>query len=702
MAELMFGVETEYAISGMGPHGAVDLGEILQSLMEAARGKLVHLPDMCSMGGVFLGNGSRFYVDCGGHPEIGTPECTNPWDAVRYIQAGHSVLAGVAAAVEGGGEPGMEVLCFRCNVDYSGSQATWGCHESYLHRKPIEELQSQIIPHLVTRLIYTGAGGFNPLSQGLEFTLSPRMAYVQRVVSGDSTGNRGIWHTRTEPLCSGYHRLHVLCGESLCSETATFLKIGVTALMVAMADAGLAPGKAVQLADPLAALQQVAGDVTCKRPVTMADGSSMTAIAIQRHYLEQAEGHVGDSFMSAWAAEVCRRWRAVLDQLEDAPGSVAQTLDWGIKFALYADHAAGAGVRWSDLPFWNEAIGQLATAFGARGGRTKETPLELAIAPKLRMPKEMAAIDPLLRSRGLRWEELRTLLGRRQKFFEIDMRFGQLGPKGIFQMLDVAGVLNHRVSGVDNIEQAAAEPPATGRAHLRGKVIQRLAAAGESQCDWQRIADFGGGQVLDLSNPFATQEVWLPLGDADVLHMHLSRRSVGFRRAERDGEEQSPYSRRQAAFDRYLNRDYSGAEALLRRLLAEQFELPSTHTHLARVLVATDRFAEARLEIERAWATHEVGPGYVLPRILFFQILFAILDEADFGSLIEQMKAALHAGDAHSGWTIQPMLHHLRSQLGATNSRFLKALADALSDERGMPSLEQLPQWHADEAAQLF
>ncbi len=108
------------------------------------------------------------------------------------------------------------------------------------------------------------------------------------------------------------------------------------------------------------------------------------------------------------------------------------------------------------------------------------------------------------------------------------------------------------------------------------------------------------------------------------------------------------------------------------------------------------------MEIERAWACREEAPGYVLPRILFFQILFAMLDGADLSNLIEQMKAALHAGDAHSGWTIQPMLQHLRSQLGAANGRFLKALADGLSDERGMPNLEQLPQWHAHEAAQLF
>ena len=27
-------------------------------------------------------------------------------------------------------------MCFRCNVDYSGSQSTWGCHESYFTASP--------------------------------------------------------------------------------------------------------------------------------------------------------------------------------------------------------------------------------------------------------------------------------------------------------------------------------------------------------------------------------------------------------------------------------------------------------------------------------------------------------------------------------------------------------------------------------------
>ena len=149
-----------------------------------------------------------------------------------------------------------------------------------------------------------------------------------------------------------------------------------------MADAGLAPGSAVQLADPLAALRTIAADVTCKTPLAMADGSSMTAIAIQRHYLALAEDRVGDSFMPAWAPQVCCRWRAVLDRLEDAPDSVEQTLDWAIKRTLFANHARSLGIRWDDLPIWNQVIRQLVAEFGARSGRTRDIPLEAARSPR--------------------------------------------------------------------------------------------------------------------------------------------------------------------------------------------------------------------------------------------------------------------------------------------------------------------------------
>ncbi len=111
---------------------------------------------------------------------------------------------------------------------------------------------------------------------------------------------RGIFHTKDESLSSeGYHRLHVLCGESLCSHLGAWLKVGTTALVVAMIDAGLRPGDGVRLKSPLSAMQTFASDPQCKATVLSARGKRLTAHMIQRHYLEQAEA-LRDGAKKGW------------------------------------------------------------------------------------------------------------------------------------------------------------------------------------------------------------------------------------------------------------------------------------------------------------------------------------------------------------------------------------------------------------------
>jgi hypothetical protein len=397
-----------------------------------------------------------------------------------------------------------------------------------------------------------------------------------------------------------------------------------------------------------------------------------------------AEAHVSDSFMPAWAAEVCRRWRAVLDQLEDAPTAVDKTLDWGIKRALYADQARSLGIRWEDLHYWNNVIEQVAGALAASASRGRAIPLEDAVLSKRRVPSIFSFIKPILISRGYEWKDLKIVMGCRQKFFEIDTRFGQLGPKGIFESLDGAGVLCHRVSGVDNIEHAMTEPPAVGRARIRGHVIQRLAAAHDVRCDWQSIINIGEGRMLDLSDPFASEESWRPLSSPESHHDPLDFGLF---------DEIDPYARRQDAADRILSGDYAGAEALLRVLLAERFCLPSTNCHLARVLLMTNREAEAREQINQGWAIHRDAPTYVVGRMLFFQIIFALFDGTDISGLVAQIQAILHQPSADMDWTIRPMLDHLHPRFSEVDFRFLEALAAALSDIQTLTRLEEFPQW---------
>ncbi len=693
MAELLFGSETEYALAGLSPSGRALAGEgVVAALMDQARRHLVHLPDLQSPSGLFLANGSRLYLDCGTHPELATPECMNPWDAVRYIEAGHAILSALADAVQSERHSGTEILLLRTNVDLSGSQSTWGCHESYLHRRGQDGLRPHLVPHLITRILYTGAGGFDPCSPGLVFMLSPRAAHIRCLLTGSSTMQRGIWHAKTEPLSAAYRRLHVLCGESECSHTAMWLKFGITALIVAMADAGLEPGNGVQTTDPVAALQTVARDPTCSARLPMQDGGALTAIDIQRHYLRQAEANLGHDCMPPWAGEVCVRWRAVLDRLESGAGSVDKTLDWAIKLRLYASRAGACGIRWDRLPVLNQVIEKCWEAQARVKGAESTMPPVRALE-SVRDLKGMTKFKRLLDANGLCWEDVRSVLAARDELFETETRFSQLGQKGIFANLDRLAVLDHRFPGVDNIEHAMAQPPATGRANTRGRVVSQLANTAGVHCDWQSILDGGQERALDLSDPFSQAENWKPMPRLEVRDWTESDVVGSLRALRTDDGEPPAILRREQAYDCFVAGDYAEAESLLRGCLQEQFEVPGTHCHLARVLVMAGRELEARVEIERAWEARSEGPAYVRARILFFQCLFAMLDRTDFSDYVRQIKTVLSEGCAHWGWTIEPVIQLLRGRLCRADYRFACALAEALCGDERMRRLNRFAEW---------
>ena len=147
---------------------------------------------------------------------------------------------------------------------------------------------------------------------------------------------------------------------------------------------------------------------------------------------------------------------------------------------------------------------------------TKVT-LEFVLGPGSPIPDEVERHNKLFRAKGIDWEELLYLLDARQRFFEIDTRFGHLGPKGIFESLDSAGVLNHRLEKVGSAECEVSEPPQSGRARIRGAAIRRLAAERSAwRCDWQCIIHCIDGRMLDLSNPFAAQETWRTSSGPDL------------------------------------------------------------------------------------------------------------------------------------------------------------------------------------------
>jgi len=506
MIRSLFGVECEWAITGWDGREPASREELVHQFFQAACRKLPHVRDVGSSSGIFLANGARFYIDCGMHPEMTTPECTTPWEVVRYIRAGERIMEDLAQEVQSRSPARMEVLCFRCNVDYGGTGSTWGCHTSFLHRAAPSGLPDQMIPHLISRVVYTGAGGFNPRVTWPEFCVAPRLLHIERVVSGDSTGNRGIFHTKNETLSTdGYNRLHILCGENLCSETAMVLMMGATALVVAMAEAGLRPCASLQLSAPLDSLHTVAKDPTCRARLRLAKGGEITAIEIQRRLLELAERNL--AALPPWAGELCALWRGTLNRLEESPDSMASTLDWAIKQRLFAAHAGRRGIPFHRFPLFNGMVAGLNGALANLPLAARSVRLAALSGPASPIPEASARCAAALAFNGLTWTDLDNFLALRDELFQLDTRFGQAGPRGIFGALERQGVLDHHVPGVDRIEEAVAAPPAEGRAHIRGEVIRRLSGQSGAAAGWQGVYT-GDGRVLDLNDPFAAAEVW--------------------------------------------------------------------------------------------------------------------------------------------------------------------------------------------------
>jgi len=527
--ERLMGIENEFAFTAINRAGGIAERQCaIESTDEIAERLFVSLP--CFSGsGIFLENGARLYLDCGAHLEYCTPECTQPWDVVRYLRAGERMMVQLAQELAKK-KRFRSATFYRCNVAYSGAGSTWGTHESYLHRADLKHLPDEMIPFFVSRLIITGAGGFNPLSPaGCIPTLSPRVHHINTPVSNDSTRDRGIYHTKCESLGGyGYHRLHVLVGECLCSDTGNWLKIAITALAVAMAEAGLNPGRDVALAAPVEAMRAFAGDFTGKRATaSTAGGGSVTAIDIQRHYLTLAQMNVHASWMPAWAPTAIEYWDSILRRIEEGgPDAVATCLDWAIKRQVFAAHLRKRDFTWEKLEQWTHLAGLLGN--GLSSLRPPMPPSTLSTAFLNNRHGPLAAmieqLHPYLAARQLDWNELDAYFKIRQELFEIDTRFGELGGGGIFDRLDAAGALDHRISGVDNIEHAMTNPPAGGRAHLRGMLIRQLAPRrNEFGCDWDSVQEFTSDRELDLSDPFGEEADWIDHPKPQERTLYLQR-----------------------------------------------------------------------------------------------------------------------------------------------------------------------------------
>ncbi len=310
-------------------------------------------PDLDDIGAanVILANGARLYVDHA-HPEFSAPEVTNPLDGVLYDKAGERVME--AAANLAGSVPGSKPLqLYKNNVD--GKGASYGTHENYLCRRdtPFPAIISGLLPFFATRQVFAGAGrvGIGVTGQIPGFQLGQRSDYIEVEVGLETTLKRGLINTRDEPHADAdkWRRLHVIVGDANLAETATYLKLGSTALVLAMIEGGWSL-PAVELANPVSAVHAVSHDPSLTTTVELADGRAFTGLDVQRAYAEAAAAFVADRYgadADQQTQDVLTRWVDVLDRLAEDPMDLADTLDWPAKLRLLEGFRSRDQLSWA-------------------------------------------------------------------------------------------------------------------------------------------------------------------------------------------------------------------------------------------------------------------------------------------------------------------------------------------------------------------
>lgn len=296
----------------------------------------------------------------------------------------------------------------------------------------------QLIPFLISRPVISGAG---MVHQRDGFRLADKAPAVNTVLGlGGFFKDRPIFTMGHffKAICAESwmspraffrlfrrrQRLQIGLGDSNMAELAEFLRVGTTGLVLDVIEAGAMPHLPA-LARPIEALHHICNDPSLRQRVSFADGRQMTALEIQRFYLNACRAYVEQAVdPPAEASQVLNHWQEVLDELEllqetgEAPGGLIGAIDWVTKQKLLQE--TGSDISWS--------------------------------ASK-----------------------------------KIDIGYHELTPFGYYQMLQAAGLAVSLVD-LPSIDRAARTPPANTPATMRGHYIREFSSdSAPVTANWSKV-----------------------------------------------------------------------------------------------------------------------------------------------------------------------------------------------------------------------
>jgi proteasome accessory factor A len=357
MDRRIFGLENEYGVT------CTFRGQRRLSPDEVARYLFRRVVHWGRSSNVFLENGARLYLDVGSHPEYATPECDSVIDVVVHDKAGERILEALLAAAEVRlHEEGIsgQVYLFKNNTDSAGN--SYGCHENYLVARQGEfaRMADVLIPFFVTRQIYCGAGKVLHGPRGAQYCISQRAEHIWEGVSSATTRSRPIINTRDEPHADAerFRRLHVIVGDSNMNEWTTFMKVGITDLVLQMVESNTVM-RDLTLENPIRAIREISHDTACRKKVKLANGRELSAIDIQTEYYEKTARFLERRDIGETAKRLLDEWQGALEALADGePERLGRKVDWVAKRIMIDRYRHKHG-----LPLSSPKVGLLDLAY---------------------------------------------------------------------------------------------------------------------------------------------------------------------------------------------------------------------------------------------------------------------------------------------------------------------------------------------------
>lgn len=378
------------------------------------------------------------------HPEYCTPECSTLEELVAHDRAGELILMSCARHMSE--QIGSPVRLYKNNTDFMGH--SYGCHENYLLPRslPWEALAQGIQAFLVTRQIFAGAGKF--AIEAEDKFLGPGFQIAQR--SDFISELQSVDTMQRRPIVNTRDEPH--------ANPQRFRRFHVI-----IGDANMSPfATRLKVGTTSLLLEAMVNDPKRTFPRLRDPLAALPAISHDRGY----------------------KW--IVD-LQDAPPATAIDLQReylrAVKERCNLDHPERSAL----VRDWEQVLDDLSRDVMLCRNRL-DWVAKLAMIREFQEAQNISNDDPWLQS--------------------LDLEYSRLDwNEGLYYSLEQSGAIERAVA-LEDAQHAMRNAPASTRAYIRGKCIQKFSSA-VLAAQWDHITLEGsdGPVKISLLDLFAPQEI---------------------------------------------------------------------------------------------------------------------------------------------------------------------------------------------------